>query len=101
MTQTREKPKIPEFVIVYGGPRTGTSLVMDIVVMAQYNLGKCYTPPNPRRGRNEHPLFGQPLKRFKSEKVWKQIEKEDINCAKIIGYPDWISRMDGLSVRPF
>ena len=65
---------------------------MDIVRAAQYNPGKCYEAhDNLRRGRNEHPVFGQALKNLKPAKVWHQIEKEQITCAKIIGYPEWIA----------
>lgn len=91
MKQTPKNSK-PVFVVVYGAPRTGTSLTMDIVCAAQYNPGKCYTPPaNPRRGRNEHPVFGQSPSVLNHDLVWKQIKNENITCCKIIGYPEWIN----------
>jgi len=90
-TNTTETQRRSKFVVVYGGPRTGTSLTMDIVVAAQYNPGRCYGPPdNPRRGRNEHRLFGQPMKNWGPSAADKIINKEKITCAKIIGFPEWI-----------
>ena len=92
-----QTPKKPRFVVVYGGPRTGTSLTMDIVKAAQYNAGICHVEStNLRRGRNEHLIFSQPLVEFKIEDVWRRVEKEKVTCAKIIGFPKWI---DLLSTR--
>lgn len=88
MTQTQQKPK---FIVVYGAPRTGTSLCMDIAQAAGYNPGQCHPfPKNKRRGRQEH-IFGQPISDFEEHNVWKDIGRQGITCAKIIGFPEWIS----------
>jgi len=77
------------FIVVYGAPRTGTSLCMDIVQAAGYCAGVCHKASSDKRaGRNEHPLFGKTS--IDNENAWRAIRNQRISCAKIIGFYDWI-----------
>lgn len=89
------------FVIVYGGPRTGTSLTCDLVEVCGYNFGQTPERPDLRRGRKEHRITSFPYNEDRHQDVRASITKEGVNAAKVIGFPSWIDFLisDGYNVK--
>jgi len=89
MDDLQSRREVETFIVVYGAPRTGTSLCMDIAQAAGYCAGRCHRQPlDKRAGRNEHPLFGKLPGNV--EHAWRVIKEEGMSCAKVIGFYDWI-----------
>lgn len=74
------------FIIVYGAPRTGTSLTCELVKQCGFNLGTTPFIDNKRRGYNEHPItsFGN----IYAEDIERHLEQDKVRCSKVIGYPE-------------
>ena len=73
------------FVAVIGRPRTGTSLVCDLVKSCGFNFGKdAYYTDSLRAGRNEHPLIRTLIKMndFYIAEAINTFKKQNINAAK-------------------
>ena len=85
MTSLRKK-----FVVVYGGPRTGTSLTCDLVKVCDYNFGNTKKGTAPREGRLEHRFCSAPYNPLNDKWAMDFIDSEGINAAKVIGFPEWI-----------
>src|SRR5690606_15332344 len=80
-----------DFIIIYGGPRTGTSLVCELVKHCGYNFGNADGKWNdPRGGKFEHWITSCPYNPAQESRVIKTIEAEGINAAKVIGFSEWI-----------
>ena len=97
------------FLLIVGAPRSGTSLMVDLMKVCGFDFGETIKPNKPWMGkrspRNEHKLTTRGIvpKDFDFEKAFWRIERTKMNATKIphtfaIWVPEFVRRYDRLKI---
>jgi len=82
-------------IIIFGGPRTGTSLCCALVQRCGFNFGKTHDKQEERGGYLEHYVSSTPFVEKTNQNKLFLIRSENINAFKIISFHehiDWLTK---------